>query len=193
MQTRLINHLNDCNILRNEQYGFRPGLNTYNATYQLTNKISYALNNKALIGGIFCDLENAFDCVNHEILLLKLKTYGITDNHYKLYKSYLNNRYQRTLVYDQTGNTITSTWAKVIHGVPQGSILGPLLFLLFINDLPMFMREKSIPILFADDTSILISHSNLFDFKNEIKTLFITLNEWFKIICFLWIFLKHNL
>ena len=57
----------------------------------------------------------------------------------------------------------------------------------------MFVREKSIPILFADDTSILISHSNLFDFKNEIKTLFITLNEWFKIICFLWIFLKHNL
>ena len=193
MQTRLINQLNDCNILRNEQYGFRSGLNTDSATYKLTNEILYALNNKALIGGIFCDLEKVFDCVDHEILLLKLKTYGITDNHYKLYKSYLNNRYQRTLVYDQTGNAVTSTWAKVIHGVPQGSILGPLLFLLFINDLPMFVREKSIPILFADDTSILISHSNLFDFKNEIKTLFITLNEWFKIICFLWIFLKHNL
>jgi len=97
MQTRLINHLNDCNILRNEQYGFRPGLNTDNATYQLTNEILYALNNKALIGGIFCDLEKVFDCVNHEILLFKLKTYSITDNHYKLYKSYLNNRYQRSI------------------------------------------------------------------------------------------------
>jgi len=180
VQTRLINHLNDCNILRNEQYGFRPDLNTDNATYQLTNEILHALNNKTLIGGIFCDLEKAFDCVNHEILLLKLKTYGITDNHYKLYKSYLNNRYQRTLICDQTDNAITSTWAKVIHGVPQGSILGPLLFLLFINDLLIFVREKSIPILFADDTCILISHSNLFDFKNEIKTLFINLNEWFK-------------
>ena len=53
MQTRLINHLTDCNILRNEQYGFRPGLNTDNATYQITNEILYALNNKAPIGGIF--------------------------------------------------------------------------------------------------------------------------------------------
>ena len=114
------------------------------------------------------------------MLLSKLKTYGITDNHYKLYKSYLDNRYQRTLVYDQKGNAITSTWAKVIHGVPQGSILGPLLFLLFINDLPMFMRAKSTPILFADDTSILISHSNLFDFRNKIQLIFTNLNEWFK-------------
>jgi hypothetical protein len=77
------------------------------------------------------------------------------------------------------GNAITSTWAKVIHGVPQGSILGPLLFLLFTNDLPMFMREKFKPILFADDTSVLISNYNLFDYKNEIKT-FDNLNEWFK-------------
>jgi len=61
------------------------------------------------ISGIFCDLEKAFDCVNHKILLSKLKTYGITDNHYKFYKSYLFNRYQRTLVYDQMGNATTST------------------------------------------------------------------------------------
>ena len=180
MQTRLLKHFNDNSILSNEQHGFRPGLNTDNATYQLTNDILYALNNKLKIGGIFCDSEKAFDCVNHEILPSKLKIYGITDNHYKLYKSYLDNRYQRTLVYDHKGNTITSTWAKVIHGVPQGSILGPLLFLIFINNLPMFMRENSTPILFADDTSILISHSALFDFKNEIKTIFNNLNEWFK-------------
>jgi hypothetical protein len=77
------------------------------------------------------------------------------------------------------GNATTSTWAKVIHGVPQGSILGPLLFLLFINDLPKFMTDKSTTILFADDTSVLLSHSNLFDFKNDIKTIFATLNEWF--------------
>ena len=97
-------------------------MRVHNATYQLANEILYALNNKAPIGGIFCDLEKAFDCVNHEILLLNLKTYGITDNHYKLYKFYLNNRYQRTPVYDQTHNAITSTWAKAIRGVPHGSI-----------------------------------------------------------------------
>jgi hypothetical protein len=180
MQTRLLKHLFDYNIVSNEQYGFRPSLNTDNATYQLIHEILYALNNKLQMGGIFCDLEKAFDCVNHKILLSKLKTYGITDNHYKLYKSYLVNRDQRTLVYDQMGNATTSTWAKVIHGVPQGSILGPLLFVLCINDLPMFMRVKSTPVLFADDTSVLILHSNLSDFTNKIQSIFTNLNEWFK-------------
>jgi hypothetical protein len=65
----------DAIILNNEQYGFRPKLNTDNATYQLTNGILDALNNKLLIAGIFCDLEKAFDCVNHKLLLFKLKTW----------------------------------------------------------------------------------------------------------------------
>jgi hypothetical protein len=123
-----------------------------------------------LIGGIFCDIEEAFDFVNHNILLSKLEFYGITDNNYKLYKSYLTNRYQRTLLFNENGTT-TSSWAKNEHGVPQGSVLGPLLFLIFINDLPKFVNGKSVPILFADDTSILLSHSNPTDFNNNINTI----------------------
>jgi hypothetical protein len=92
-------HLTDHNILSKDQDGSRTKLKTDNATYQLTNEILNALNNNLLIGGIFCDLEKAFDCFNHKILLYKLELYGITDNHYKLYKSYLTNRYQRTLLY----------------------------------------------------------------------------------------------
>ena len=128
-------HLTDHNILSKEQYGSRTKLNTDNATYQLTNEIKNALNNNFLIGSIFSDLGKAFDCVNHKILLSKLEFYGITGNHHKLYKSYLTNRYQRTLLYNENGNITTSAWAKSEHGVPQGSVSVPLLFLIFMNDL----------------------------------------------------------
>jgi hypothetical protein len=88
MQTRLLKYLNNHNILVQEQYGFRANLKTDDATFHLTNQTLNALNNNSLVGAIFCDLEKAFDCVNHKILLTKFKFYGITDIHYKLYKSY---------------------------------------------------------------------------------------------------------
>jgi hypothetical protein len=87
------------------------------------------LNNDLLIGGIFCEIEKAFDCVNHNILLFIPEIYGITGKHYKLYKSYLTSRYQTTLMYNEKGNIAISAWAKIEHDIPQGSVLGPLPFL----------------------------------------------------------------
>jgi len=162
MQRRSLKHLTNYNILSTEQYGFRLGLRTDNATHKLTTEILNAMNNKLLAQGVFCDLEKAFDCVNHDILLSKLKFYGISDKDLQLNHSYLGNRYCRTAIYkDSENSNKVSNWAKVRHGVPQGSILGPLLFLLYINDLPKIINKTSAPIIFAHDTSILRAHSNL--------------------------------
>jgi hypothetical protein len=128
----------------------------------------------------FCDLEKAFDCANHKILLSKLEFYGITGTHFKLYKSYLSDRYQRTVLFNENGHAITSSWSKVEQGVSQGSVLGPLLFLVFINDLSKFLNNTSAPILFADDTSILVSHLDSLIFYKTINEVFQTLNAWFK-------------
>jgi hypothetical protein len=151
-----------------------------NVTYLLTNEILIALNDKLLIGGIFCDLEKAFDCVNQRILLPKLQFYGIAGNHYKLYKSHLANRYKKKLLYNENDSITTSNWANITHVVAQRLVLGRLLFLIFINDLPKFVQDKSVPILFADHTSISLSHSNPTDFNNNINTVFKILNDWFK-------------
>jgi len=175
MQRRIIKHLTKYNILSTEQYGFRLGLRPDNATYKLTTEILNVMNNKLLVGGIFYDLEKAFDCVNHDILLSKLKFYGISDKDLTLCQSYLGNRYCRTAIYDDSENSNkVSNWAKVRLGVPQGSILGPLLFLLYINDLPKIIKKTSAPIIFADDTSILFTHSNLIDFNKNNHIVFST-------------------
>ena len=84
MQRRILKHLTKYNILSTEQYGFRLGLRTDNATCKLTIEILNAMNNKLLVGGIFCDLEKAFDCVNRDILLSKVKFYGISGTDFRL-------------------------------------------------------------------------------------------------------------
>ena len=99
MQRRILKHLTNCNILSTEQYGFRLELRTDNATYKLTTEILNTMNNKVLVGGIFWNLETAFNCVNPDILLSKSKFYGISDKDLQMYQYYLGNRYCRTAVY----------------------------------------------------------------------------------------------
>ena len=134
-----------------------------------------------MVGGIFCDLEKAFDSVNHDILLSKLPYYGINGKAKLLLESYLQHRYQRVQIRNSHLNTTTtSKWTKIKYGVPQGSILGPLLFLVYINDLPKAVEHKALPILFADDTSILLTSPNNIQMQRDLNEIFMQLNKWFK-------------
>jgi hypothetical protein len=101
----------------------------------------------------------AFSCVNHDILLTKLEFYGITGITYKLIKSYLQGRYQSVVLNNYPSSSCLN-WAELKHCVPQGSILGALLFLLYINDLAQITNDSSKIVLFAGDTSMIITNPN---------------------------------
>jgi len=120
------------------------------------------MNNKSLVGRIFCNLKKV--CVDHIILLSELKFCGINGKDLAFYQSYLDNRYFRTAIYSYSDDSNkVSSWTKVRHGFPQGSVLGPLHFLLYINDFPKIKNKTSAHIIFADDTNILFAHSNTLD------------------------------
>ena len=95
-------------------------------------------------------------------------------------QSYLHNRYQRTVIKDKNLNKISSSWGRTTHGVPQGSVLGPLLFLVYINDLPITISKIATSIKFADDMSIIVTNNNKVDFKNTLQLAMIELSNWFR-------------
>jgi hypothetical protein len=149
--------------------------------YKFLDEILCALNDKIHVGGIFWDLAEACDCVNHDILLSKLSFYGIKGKAGQWFNSYLNWQKQRVEIKSSNSNSNSySNWGIVKHGVPQGSILGPLLFLLYINDLPQIINSQTKPILFADDTSIIIYHPDSDYIHNSFNDVFADLNNWFK-------------
>jgi hypothetical protein len=120
---RLMNHLITNNILSNSQFGYRKNISTISATYKLTNDILMALNNKRKSGGIFFDLEKAFSCVNHNILMARMKYYGITGVMYILIESYLRNRHQRVRFNNKVSNS-----GKINIGIPQDQLRGHYFF-----------------------------------------------------------------
>jgi hypothetical protein len=125
MYVRLLCHIKNNNILSNHQYCFRSESSTQLASYHLLNKILMALNKKIPAGGIFCDLNKVSDCVKHDILLSKLKFYRIVRKANALLEFYLHDRHQRVVTSKKGTHLI---WGRIVNGVPQGSILGPLLF-----------------------------------------------------------------
>jgi hypothetical protein len=130
---RLLQHTKRNNIIVSEQYGFKENSSTELAIFNLTNQI-LAQVNKSSVCGIFCDLTKAFNIVNHDILITKLEYYGVVGRFGELIKSCLSNRYQRVLTKSWHNSNHVSAWERIRYGVPQGSVLGPLLFLFCIKD-----------------------------------------------------------
>ena len=142
------------NILHDKQFGFRKNHSTSHAINYSVHHITQALKNKEHVLGIFIDLSKAFDTIDHKTLLSKLNTYGVRGIAHSLIKSYLSGRKQYVSVLGENYDL-----REVEYGVPQGSCLGPLLFLIYINDLCNTCKNGEF-ILFADDTNIFVKSNS---------------------------------
>lgn len=175
MYKRILNFLDKYDILANEQFGFRKCKSTQLATFTLINRIINNINNRIPTSALLLDLSKAFDYVDHSLLISKLENYGIRGSCLSWFKSYLLNRKQLTRItkFDNNSNSVVKFDSELRindFGVPQGSILGPLLFLIYVNDLPRALTHDCV--LFADDTTIILDCKNRNTYEAEInKTL----------------------
>jgi hypothetical protein len=173
MAKRLMAFLTDNNALYKYQFGFRPKHTTSMAINLLVDKITQSLDANRSLVGVALDFRKAFDTVDHEILLRKLYAYGIRGNIQDWFSSYLLSRSHSVCI----GET-SSPLLRIQCGVPQGSILGPLLFLLYINDLPH--SSELMPIIFADDTNVFCDGNTVQECMQTLNSELTKLSKWIR-------------
>jgi len=171
---RMVNFLNKISFFNDKQYGFREGKSTDQALLKFCNEVWNGINEKNFTMALFIDITKAFDTVDHGIFLLKLHNCGFRGNSYNWLKSYLANRTQRVKV----GNSFSEE-SKLSLGVPQGSVLGPVLFLIYINSIFDLKLNSNITG-FADDMSCTFVSKSLLDLTCKVNSDLETLRHWFK-------------
>ena len=154
IHNKISSFLQENKLITSHQVGYRPHHSTQAALIELTDDIKAGIDCGDLTILVLFDLSKAFDSVNHHVLLHKLRSLNFDDNSIKWFHSYLSGRTQAVV----DGSGLFSNWLRVTCGVPQGSVLGPLLFLLYMNDVPNFIRFSKI-IMFVDDTQIYLQCS----------------------------------
>jgi hypothetical protein len=168
-------HINNFNLFHNTQSGFRKQHSTETALAYLRETWLRAINEGKVIGALLVDFKKAFDLVDHNILIKKLKIYKCNNSCIEWFRSYLSNRHQRV----QINNQLSSFEEILTCGVPQGSILGPLLFLIFINDLPLIIGHGICSTdLYADDTTIYDIQSDKSILESNLNTALSGLQKW---------------
>ena len=159
-------------LFHNLQSAFRKGHSCETALLNVTERLYNTCNNGKLAGLVFIDFSKAFDMIDHSKLLSKLKHYAVSDHTIGIFESYLSNRTQSVCI-----NSKQSTLLPIKYGVPQGSILGPLLFSIFINDLPLCINTSESN-LFADDTTLLSLASNVATLNENLNISMDALKRW---------------
>ena len=171
---RMTSFLKRYDILSRFQFGFREKHNTTHALLSFIEKVALSIDSSSHTVGVFLDFSKAFDTINHDILLSKLSHIGVRGKALEWFRSYLSNRKQFVYL-----NEHESDFKEITCGVPQGSILGPLLFIIYINDFHKCTNSFSF-ICFADDTNLFFSHKNPDVLVNTINAELLKVSEWIK-------------